>query len=90
MLTHDSTDDTAPEIERMQTEIYRRMTPSRKWELLDSLYRLARELHAAGVRMNNPHATDEDVLTEWLRATLDERLFIEVQEYRNERTRRAV
>jgi hypothetical protein len=66
------------------------MTPSRKWELLDSLHRMARDLHAAGVRMNNPHATDEDVLTEWLRAILDERLFTEVQEYRNERARRAV
>ena len=64
--------DTSPDVARMQVEIYRRMTPSRKWELLDGLYRMARELHAAGVRMNNSQATDDEVLTEWFRATLDE------------------
>jgi hypothetical protein len=90
MSPKDLTNDTSPEVERMQTAIYRRMTPTRKWELLDGLYRMARQLHAAGVRMNNPRATDEDVLTEWFRATLDESLFNEVQQYRNERARGAV
>jgi hypothetical protein len=82
--------DTSPEVERMQAEIYRRMNPSRKWELLDGLYRMARQFHATGVRMNNPHATEDEVLTEWLRATLNEQLFNEVQQYRDERARRSV
>jgi hypothetical protein len=84
------TNDTSPETERMQIEIYRKMSPSRKWELLDGLYRMAREFHAAGVRMNRPQATEEEVLTAWLRATLDDRLFHEVQQYRDERARRAI
>jgi hypothetical protein len=82
--------DTSPEVERLQVELYRRMTPSRKWELMDGLFRMARQFHAAGVRMSNPLATEEEVLTEWFRATLDEHLFNEVQRYRNERARRAV
>jgi hypothetical protein len=85
-----SPNDTSPDIEEMQVEIYRRMTPSRKWELLDGLYRMAREFHATGVRMNNPEATDDDVLTAWLRSTLDEALFNEVQHYRHERAGRAI
>ncbi len=79
--------DTSLDVEQMQVEIYRRMTPSRKWELMDGLYRMARRFHAAGVRMRNPLATEEDVLTEWFRATLDEHLFHEVQQCRNERAR---
>lgn len=80
--------DTSPDIEQMQLEIYRQMSPGRKWQLLDDMYRMARQFHAAGVRMKNPTATDEDVLTEWFRATLDEPLFQEVQQYRDERARR--
>ena len=82
--------DTSLDVEQMQVELYRRMTPSRKWELMDGLYRMARRFHAAGVRMNNPLATEEDILTEWFRATLDEGLFNEVQQYRNERARRSI
>jgi hypothetical protein len=84
------TNDTSPEVEQMQVELYRRMTPSRKWELLDGLFRMARQFHAAGVRMNNPQATEEEILTEWFRATLDDHLFHEGQQYRDERARRAI
>ncbi|MEX2137897.1 MAG: hypothetical protein WD894_01460 [Pirellulales bacterium] len=90
-MSHGSVpNDTSPEVEQMQVELYRHMTPSRKWELLDGLFRMARQFHAAGVRMKNPQATDEEILTEWFRATLDEHLFNEVQQYRDERARRAV
>jgi hypothetical protein len=82
--------DTSRDVDQMQVEIYRAMSPSRKWELLDGLYRLARQLHAAGVRMRNPRATEDEILSEWFRATLDEALFNEVQQYRHERAQRAV
>ena len=85
-----SANDTSPEVERMQIEIYRQMTPGRKWQLMDDMYRLARQLHAAGVRMEKPHATDEEILTAWFRATLDKPLFEEVQKHRHELARRTI
>jgi hypothetical protein len=85
-----SPNDTSPEVEQMQLEIYRRMTPGRKWQLLDDMYRMARQLHAAGVRMENPHATEAEILTAWLRATLEESLFEEVQRYRHDLARRTI
>ena len=88
MLSSPSPNDTSPDAEEVLLEIYRQMTPGRKWQLLDGLYRMARQFHAAGVRMDNPNATDDEVLTEWFRATLDEPLFEELQKYRHERARR--
>ncbi len=82
--------DTSPEVEQMQLEIYRQMTPGRKWQLLDDMYRMARQLHAAGVRMENPHATDAEILTAWFKATLEQSLFEEVQRHRNELARRTI
>ena len=85
MLSTALPNDTSPDAEEVLLEIYRQMTPGRKWQLLDGLYRMARQFHAAGVRMDNPNATDDDVLTEWFRATLDRELFEEVQAYRQQR-----
>jgi hypothetical protein len=85
-----STNDTSPEVERMQLEIYRQMTPGRKWQLMDDMYRMARALHAAGVRMENPQATEDEILTAWLRATLDKKLFEEVEKYRHELRQRTI
>jgi hypothetical protein len=82
--------DTSPDVEQKQLEIYRQMTPGRKWQLLDGMFRMARQLHAAGVRMDNSQASDDEILTAWLRATLDQSLFEEVQRYRDELGRRAV
>jgi hypothetical protein len=84
------TNETSAEVEQMQLEIYRQMTPGRKWQLLDGMYRMARQFHAAGVRSQNPHATDAEILTAWLRVTLDQPLFDEVQRYRHELTGRTI
>ena len=82
--------DTSRDVEQMQLEIYRQMTPGRKWQLLDDMYRMARQLHAAGVRMEKPRATDDEILTAWLEATLEKSLFEEVQRYRHELARRTI
>jgi hypothetical protein len=84
------TNDTSPEVKRMQLEIYRQMTPGRKWQLMDDMYRLARQLHAAGVRMEKPQATEEEILSAWFKATLDKPLFEEVERYRHELSRRTI
>jgi hypothetical protein len=74
----------------MQLELYRRMTPGRKWQLLGDMYRMARSFHAAGVRMDNPQASDEEILTAWFKATLEPSLSEEVQRHRHELSRRAI
>ncbi len=58
--------DTSPEAERVLIDIYRRMPFARKWQNLRDAFRTARILHAAGVRLRNPAATDRDIQEEWL------------------------
>jgi hypothetical protein len=82
--------DTSPEIDRMQLEIYRQMTPGSRWQLIDEMYRFARQIHAAGVRMRNSKASDDEILTDWFRVTLDKSLFEEVPRYRHGLGNRAI
>src|SRR5262245_37542905 len=67
-------DDTSPEARRVQTEIYRRMPPARRWWLLGQMYHHARTLHAAGVRLRNPAATASDIQASWVSLTLGKTL----------------
>jgi hypothetical protein len=62
--------DTSAEAERVLVEVHRRMPVGQKWLLLGQLYRDARLLHAAGVRLRNPHASGRDVREAWLRVNL--------------------
>jgi hypothetical protein len=62
--------DTSPEAERVLIDIYRRMPFARKWQIIRDTFRTARVLHAAGVRLRNPAATDSDIREEWLRKRL--------------------
>jgi hypothetical protein len=62
--------DTAPEIERLMYEAYRRMTPARKWQNLRDDYRMARALHAAGMRHRNPAVTLADIQADWIASLL--------------------
>lgn len=62
--------DTAPEVERLMYEAYRRMSPARKMKLVTDAYTVARQLHAAGHRLRNPGAKDSDVNQAWALMTL--------------------
>jgi hypothetical protein len=64
--------DTSPEAERVLIDIYRRMPFARKWKIIGETFRTARVLHAAGVRLRNPAATDGDIRDDWLRKRLGE------------------
>jgi hypothetical protein len=66
--------DTSAEAERVLTEVYRRMSPGEKWLRLGEMYRDARALHAAGVRLRNPSATARDIHEAWLTGPLGLRL----------------
>jgi hypothetical protein len=62
--------DTAPEVERLMYEAFRRMTPARKVKLVTDAYSVARQLHGAGHRLRNPGATDAEVNRAWTMMTL--------------------
>ncbi|MDB5310967.1 MAG: hypothetical protein JWO38_5169 [Gemmataceae bacterium] len=73
--------DTAPEVERLMFEAYRRMTPARKWKLVTDAYTLARQMHAAGHRLRNPAGSDEDVNREWVLMTVGPGPWIDRMEF---------
>jgi hypothetical protein len=78
--------DTAPEAERVLTEVFRRMTIGQKWLLLGSLYRTAKTLHEAGVRSRKPDATAQEIHESWLAVTLGDELARKIRETAHEST----
>ena len=58
--------DTSPEAERVLAGAYRAMSPARKWALLGDLYRMGRQLHAAGVLLRDPDASWSEIRDEWI------------------------
>jgi hypothetical protein len=58
--------DTSPDIQQIMVEVYRRMTPAKKWQLLGETFAEARCLHGAGVRLRQPCATAADIQLQWL------------------------
>src|SRR5579859_1189675 len=73
--------DTAPEVERLMYETYRRMSPARKWKLVSDAYTAARQLHAAGYRLREPGATRADVNRAWAVMTLGPGPWIDRMEF---------
>jgi len=53
--------DTTPEAEAVQIEIYRRMSPGRKLELVEEANRTGRALALAGLRQRHPTAGPEEL-----------------------------
>jgi hypothetical protein len=62
--------DTAPEVERLMFDVYRRMSPTRKMKLVADAYIVARQLHSSGHHLRHPEATDTDVNRAWALMTL--------------------
>ena len=58
--------DTSVEADRVWTEVFRAMSPGRKWLILADTFRTAKLLHAAGCRQRIPHATAADIHRDWL------------------------
>ncbi len=70
--------DTSADAEEVQIEIYRRMTASRKIELVEEANRLARDLAFAGLRRCHPQASAEELFRRYVGLTLGEELATEV------------
>lgn len=75
--------DTAPEIERMRAEIYRRMPPWKKIQQVNEAYRVARGLHAAGHRLRHPGSTEMEINRAWAIMSLGPGPWIDRMEFQS-------
>lgn len=70
--------DTSPEALQVQYELYRRMSPARKFQLIFDTYEMGRQLAIAGLRMRHPDAAKEELWWLWARQHLGRELFEKV------------
>ena len=61
------------EINEIQVEIYKKMSPQKKLEIAFGLYKVARELKAAGLRMAHTDWTEGQIKKEVTRIFLNAR-----------------
>jgi len=76
--------DTSPEAERVQIEIFRKMTPEQRLRVASELTQAERKSLAAGVKMRHPTYNDEQVRLAVIRLTLPEELFLKVYPHAKE------
>jgi hypothetical protein len=67
--------DTTEEAARVQREVYRRMSPARRLQLIFEMNEHLRELLAAGVRHRHPDYTESQVKHAVIRLWLGPELF---------------
>ncbi len=70
--------DTTPEAQRVQYDIYRKMSPARKFELISDAYHTGKLLAMAGLRMRYPQASEEEIWRLWAQQHLGKELFEQV------------
>jgi hypothetical protein len=70
--------DTDPEAERVQLEIYRRMPPWKKMQLVLESNDVSRALVLAGIRARHPDASEDEIRRRFLGIWLGEDLATEV------------
>jgi len=70
--------DTSTEARKVICELYRRMSPARKIELVFDAYRTGQILSMAGIRMQYPSASEKEVWHIWAKRHLGEQLYKKV------------
>jgi hypothetical protein len=73
-----SKSDTSPEARRVQLELYRGMSPARKFQLICDAYEMGKQLALAGLRMRHPDATTDQLWRLWAQQHLGRELFEKV------------
>jgi len=72
------TSDTSAEARRVMRDLYRRMGPATKVELVFDACRTGQLLSMAGIRMQYPSAGEDEVWHMWARRHLGEELYNKV------------
>ena len=80
---HMSLGDTSPEAEAVLCRLYRNMTIAQKAQRLFSTYRMGKILSMAGIRMNHPDATEEQIWHLWARRHLGDEVYEKVYQGQN-------
>jgi hypothetical protein len=62
--------DTPEHVLRLQIEMWRRMSPEEKLQLVSGLTRASSELCLAGIRLRNPGASERDVRVQFALITM--------------------
>jgi hypothetical protein len=70
--------DTTSEARDVQYDLYRRMSPARKIELVFDAYRTGQLLSMAGIKMQYPSAGEDEVWHIWAKRHLGEELYNKV------------
>jgi len=70
--------DTAPEATKVMNDLYRKMSPAKKIELIFDAYRTGQLLSMAGIRMQFPSAGENEVWHIWAKRHLGEELYNKV------------
>jgi hypothetical protein len=70
--------DTSPEARRVQYDLYRQMSPARKFQLISDTYEMGKQLALAGLRMRHPDTTKDQLWRLWAQQHLGRELFEKV------------
>jgi hypothetical protein len=70
--------DTSKEAEKVLCRLYRNMTIPQKARRIFSAYRMGKMLGMAGIRMDNPNASGEQIWNLWARRHLGDELYEKV------------
>ena len=70
--------DTSAEAEQVLCRLYRNMTIAQKAQRIFSAYRMGKMLAMAGIRMNHPDASEEQIWHLWARRHLGDELYRKV------------
>ena len=70
--------DSSPEMERLQIDLWRRMSPLEKARAVDGLSLATQALALAGIRQRHPHASERECLLRLAMLKLGPRLAVRV------------
>ncbi|MDD5134330.1 MAG: hypothetical protein PHP01_02820 [Phycisphaerae bacterium] len=70
--------DTPKEILEIQYDLYRKMSPAKKFRIICDAYSFGQSLAMAGIRMQYPSANQDDVWKIWAKRHLGEELYNKV------------
>ena len=69
------TRDTSKQASDMVTQLYRNMSPAKKWTLIGNAMQMGQQLAMAGLRQLHPNANKDEIWHLWAKQHLGEELY---------------
>jgi len=69
------TRDTSKQAADIVTQLYRNMSPAKKWKLIGDAMRMGQQLAMAGLRQLHPQANKDEIWHLWAKQHLGEELY---------------